>query len=299
MTALAIMLGTGADLVIGDPRRWHPVAGFGRVATALERAAYRPTRTAGAVYAALLVGAVVGVAVVAERAASGRGLTLLRAVALWTALGGRSLAREALALAACVEAGDIDAARGRVTSLVGRDPEALDGPHLCAAAIESVAENMVDAVLAPLLWTAAAGAPGALGHRAVNTLDAMVGNRSARYARFGTAAARADDVVNWPVARVGAALTVVLGGDARGAARVWRRDAGRHPSPNAGVAEAAFAGALGVRLGGTLAYAGRVEDRPVLGDGREPGPEDVVRAVRLARAVSAAVLILAVLGARR
>src|SRR5262249_21653299 len=153
-------------------------------------------------------------------------------------------------------------------------------------AIESVAENTVDAVVAPLLWAAAAGAPGVLGHRAVNTLDAMVGHRSPRYDHFGTAAARLDDALNWPAARLTAALAVVLGDDARGAVRAWRRDAPAHPSPNAGRAEAAFAGALGLRLGGPLAYAGREEARPYLGDGRAPGPEDVRRAVRLAWAVT-------------
>ena len=294
MTAAAIALGGGADLVFGDPRRGHPVAAFGRAAAALEGVAHRPTRRAGAAYAGALVGAVVVVAALLEERLP---RTPLRAVALWTALGARSLMREASAVAELVEAGDIDAARRRVTSLVGRDPDALDAAGLCAAAIESVAENTVDAVVAPLLWTAVAGAPGVLGHRAVNTLDAMVGHRSVRYARFGTAAARADDVANWPAARLTAALTVLLGDDARAALRAWRHDAPAHPSPNAGRAEAAFAGALGTRLGGTLAYGGRVEHRPQLGDGREPGPDDVRRAVRLAWKVSAAAAALAMLAA--
>jgi adenosylcobinamide-phosphate synthase len=285
VTAAAIALGGGADLVFGDPRRGHPVAAFGRAAAALERVAHRPTRRAGAAYAGVLVGAVVMLGALLERRLP---RTPIRAVALWTALGARSLMREAGAVADLVEAGDLDGARRRITSLVGRDPDALDAAGLCAAAIESVAENTVDAVVAPLLWSAVAGAPGALGHRAVNTLDAMVGHRSPRYARFGTAAARADDVANWPAARLTAALTVLLGDDRGAALRAWRRDAPAHPSPNAGRAEAAFAGALGIRLGGTLAYGGRVEHRPRLGDGREPGPEDVRRAVRLAWTVSAA-----------
>src|SRR4051812_18121258 len=290
VTAAAIALGAGADLVFGDPRRGHPVAAFGHAAAALERVAHRPTRRAGAAYAGLLVGAVVVVAALLERRLP---RTPIRAVALWTALGARSLMREAGAVADLVEAGDLGGARRRITALVGRDPEALDAAGLCAAAIESVAENTVDAVVAPLLWTAAAGAPGALGHRAVNTLDAMVGHRSPRYARFGTAAARADDLANWPAARLTAALAVLLGDDRGGALRAWREDAPAHPSPNAGRAEAAFAGALGIRLGGPLAYAGWVEQRPRLGDGREPGPADVRRAVRLAWKVSAASVALA------
>jgi adenosylcobinamide-phosphate synthase len=294
VSAAAIGLGIGADLVFGDPRRWHPVAAFGAAATALERRGFRPTRRAGAVHVALLTGAVVALAAAGERALG----TAFRAAALWAALGARSLMREAEAVAGLVEAGDLRAARTRIRSLVGRDPEALDAPGLCAAAIESVAENTVDAVVAPLLWAAAAGAPGVLGHRAVNTLDAMVGHRSPRYARFGTAAARLDDALNWPAARLTAALAAALGDDPRGAVRAWRRDAPRHPSPNAGRAEAAFAGALGLRLGGPLAYAGRVEHRPYLGDGRAPGPDDVRRAVRLAWAVTAASAALAALGAR-
>ena len=131
-----------------------------------------------------------------------------------------------------------------------------------------------------------------LAYRAVNTLDAMVGNRSARYERFGTAAARADDVMNWPAARLAATLTVLFGG--RGALHAWRHDAAAHPSPNAGPIEAAFAGALGLTLGGTLSYAGRVEHRPRLGDGRDPDPADIARAVALARRIGLATALLAV-----
>ncbi len=288
VTAAGIVLGVSADALLGDPRRFHPVAGFGRAASALERVAYRPTRRAGAAYAAVLVGAVVAGAALAERVLP---RTLVRAVALWAALGGRSLAREAQAVADLVERDEIEAARTRIRSLVGRDPQHLDGTGLCKAAIESVAENTVDAVIAPLFWVAVAGAPGVLGHRAVNTLDAMVGKRDERYARFGTASARADDVANWPAARLAGALVVALGGG--GAANAWRDGAAKHPSPNAGVIEAAFAGALGLKLGGTLAYAGRVEQRPELGDGREPGPADVARAISLARRISFATAVLA------
>jgi adenosylcobinamide-phosphate synthase len=294
VSAAAIGLGVGADLLFGDPRRGHPVAAFGAAAAALERRAFRPTRRAGAVHAALLTGAVVALAAAGERTLG----TVFRAASLWAALGARSLMREADAVARLVEAGDLGGARTRIRSLVGRDPEALDASGLCAAAIESVAENTVDAVVAPLLWAAVAGAPGVLGHRAVNTLDAMVGHRSPRYARFGTAAARLDDALNWPAARLAAALAVALGGDPGGALRAWRRDAPAHPSPNAGRAEAAFAGALGLRLGGPLAYDGRVERRPYLGDGRAPEPDDVRRAIRLAWAVTAATTALAALGAR-
>ena len=183
-------------------------------------------------------------------------------------------------------------------SLCGRDPAALDVDGLARAACESVAENTSDAQVAPLLWAACAGVPGVLAYRGINTLDAMVGNRSPRYAQFGWAAARLDDLANYAAARVTAAVTVVCaplaGGSAGGALRAWRRDAGRHPSPNAGVVEAAFAGALGVRLGGPTQYRHELEIRPTLGDGSPPAVSDLRRAVRLSLLVQRGALVLAV-----
>ena len=185
-------------------------------------------------------------------------------------------------------------------SLCGRDPATLDGAGMARAVVESVAENTSDAVVAPLLWGAVAGIPGLVAYRAVNTLDAMVGYRSARYLRFGWAAARMDDAANWIPARVTAALTaacapLVTRTSPVSVLNVVRRDGGRHPSPNAGRCEAAFAGALGVRLGGTNSYQGRVEQRGLLGDGRPPAAADVTRAARLSRLVSAAAVLLAAL----
>jgi adenosylcobinamide-phosphate synthase len=165
--------------------------------------------------------------------------------------------------------------------------------------VESVAENASDAIVAPLLWGAAAGLPGLLGYRAVNTLDAMIGHRSPRYLRFGWAAARLDDLANWVPARLAAlaaaAWAPLVGGTAQSAIAVVRRDAGRHPSPNAGIVEAAFAGALDVQLGGQNAYHGTVEDRGVLGNGRPVAVADIARACRLAAAVSASALAAAIL----
>jgi adenosylcobinamide-phosphate synthase len=169
----------------------------------------------------------------------------------------------------------------------------------------AVAENTSDAVVAPLLWGAVAGLPGLAAYRAVNTLDAMVGHRSARYLRFGWASARLDDLANWVPARVTAALTaacapLVTGARPVAVLNVVSRDGGHHPSPNAGWCEAAFAAALGVRLGGTNVYAGVAETRPYLngrdlGDGRPPEPEDIRRAVALSRAVTLTGTALAVL----
>jgi adenosylcobinamide-phosphate synthase len=213
-------------------------------------------------------------------------------------LGGTSLGRTAADMHRALHTGDLPGARAVLPSLAGRDPRGLDESELARATVESVAENTADAAVAPLFWGTVAGIPGLLGYRAVNTLDAMVGHRSARYARFGWAAARLDDVANWLPARITAALTAVcapvVGGSVAGAWRAWMRDGAGHPSPNAGRCEATLAGALGLRLGGRNVYSGRVEDRPTLGSGRRPGAHDIVRAVRLSRAVWCAAAGLAV-----
>ncbi|MEA2196754.1 MAG: adenosylcobinamide-phosphate synthase [Solirubrobacteraceae bacterium] len=289
MSRPAVLAGYSADLLVGDPPRWHPVAGFGRVATALEDAVYAPTRARGAAFALGLVGAVALAAELVARAAP-RGVVL--AALTWAALGGRSLRREAERVAAYLERGDVDAARGALRALCGRDAAELGEAELCRATVESVAENTSDAVVGALLWGALAGPAGAAAYRAANTLDAMVGHRSERYAEFGWAAAKLDDAMSWPAARISVALTALtaplVGGSPLAVAAIARRDGGAHPSPNAGQIEAAFAGALGVRLGGPLAYAGAVEHRPHLGDGRAPTVTDIRRATRLSLAVGAA-----------
>ena len=202
--------------------------------------------------------------------------------------------REAAAgVALPLAAGDLAAARRRLPALVGRDPTALDGPEIARAVVESLADNTVDAVVAPCLWAVAAGAPGALAYRAVNTLDAMVGHRSERYRNFGWASARLDDLAGWVPARLTAALVAaVRPGRARAVWRTVRADAPSHPSPNAGVAEAAWAAALGVRLGGTNRYGGRVEVRPRLGAGPPPSAADIARAAALSRDVTVALGVL-------
>jgi adenosylcobinamide-phosphate synthase len=299
--ATGLALGYAADARLGDPRRGHPVAGFGTAAAALERMAYRDDRVAGMGYVALLVGASIGLGGGLQRLGRRHPavMVLITAAATWTVLGGRSLRREAATIADQLAAGDLAAARTQVRNLVGRDPTGLAADEVARATVESMAENTSDAVVAPLLWGAVAGVPGLLGYRAVNTLDAMVGHRSPRYARFGWAAARLDDLANWVPARVAGLVAAVaaplVGGSAAAAWRAVRRDAGQHPSPNAGVVEAAFAGALGIRLGGRNVYQGRVEDRGVLGDGHPVEIADIARANRLARAVSALTLGLVVL----
>jgi len=196
-----------------------------------------------------------------------------------------------------LESGDVDGARALLPSLCGRDPAVLDADGLARAALESIAENTSDAAVGPLVWGAIAGVPGLLGYRAINTLDAMIGYRDERYRRFGWAAARTDDVANLLPARLTglltAALAPVVGGRPRAVLRAWRRDAGKHPSPNAGVAEAAMAGALGVRLGGRTRYRHGTELRPTLGDGPAPTVADLRRAVRLSEAVQVGAVAVA------
>ncbi len=212
-------------------------------------------------------------------------------------LGGTSLTREARTIGRSLAAGDLTGARERLPHLCGRDPSTLDERQIARAVVESVAENTADAVVNALVWGALAGTPGLLAFRAVNTLDAMVGHRSPRHARFGWASARLDDAAGWPGARLTALLTVCAAPEPGTAWRVWRRDGSAHPSPNAGQAEAAFAGALGVRLGGTLRYGDRVEHRPVLGEGlRQVGVDDIERACLLSRRVGLLALGVTVAG---
>jgi adenosylcobinamide-phosphate synthase len=298
--ATGIALGAVADLLLADPRRGHPVAGFGTAAAALERRVWRGSRPSGAAYAGVLVAGAAGLAAVLDRATrrSPTVRTLAVAAATWTVLGGTSLGRAAGTMQRHLAGGDLTAARAALPALAGRDPRALGEAELARATVESVAENTADAAVAPLFWGAVAGLPGLLAYRAVNTLDAMVGHRSPRYERFGWAAARLDDVANWLPARLTALLTVatapLVGGSARGALRIWWRDGAAHPSPNAGRCEAATAGALGLALGGRNVYGSRVEDRPRLGDGRAPEGEDIGRAVQLSGAVWTAAAVLAV-----
>lgn len=287
--------------MLPDPRRGHPVALFGRAAGGLERRMWADGRTRGAAYTAVAVGVPTVAAVAVDRRLGGRARVLAVAGVTWAVLGARSLRAEARAVEELLLADDLPAARVRLTHLVGRDTSELSADEVARAAVESVAENSCDAIVAPLLWGAAAGPAGLVGYRAVNTLDAMVGHKSARYLQFGWAAARLDDLANLVPARVTAVLTAIVapsvGGSPSVALRVARRDGRRHPSPNSGFSEAAFAGALDRRLGGRNVYAGRVEERPVLGDGPSVGVDDLARAQRLSAAVTAVAAVAAFVAA--
>jgi adenosylcobinamide-phosphate synthase len=301
-----VLAGYLADLALSDPERGHPVALFGQAAAAVERVTYRDTKVAGAVHVGLMIGAAGLLGTAAQSAATRRGplwSIAATATATWISLGGTSLARTGLAMSQLLERGETEAARRLLPSLCGRDPAQLDGPGLTRAALESVAENTSDAQVAPLLWATAGGVPAVLAYRAINTLDSMVGHRSPRYVRFGWAAARLDDLANYVGARATAALVALcaplVGGSASGALRAWRQDAARHPSPNAGVVEAAFAGALRVRLGGPTQYHHELQIRPTLGDGPQPIVDDLRRAVALSRAVQGAAALLVALSIHR
>ncbi len=288
--AIAAGAALAIDRALGEPPlpgRLHPVALLGTAMSALERRLYDDRRAPGALLAAAGVG-------LAGAAGAAVGSPV---VAGYVSTAGRGLHTAALGVAAALEAGDVPAARNMLPSLVGRDPAALDAAGIARAAVESVAENTTDAIVAPALWTAAAGPVGAFVHRAGDTLDSMVGYRDDRYLRFGLASARLDDALAWVPARATAVLVALARPrDASAVSRAVRRDAPGHPSPNAGVAEAAFAAALGLRLGGANRYGDVVENRPILGSGRAPDPHDITAAVDLSRDVTwllAGLLVLA------
>ncbi|WP_240937924.1 cobalamin biosynthesis protein [Nocardioides sp. JQ2195] len=297
--ALGLALGFAADRLLGDPARFHPVAGFGQVASRLEARMYAATRRRGMLFTATLVGGSAAISALVERRAAHRPVTrtVLTATATWAVLGGTSLGREARTIHAQLEATDLPAARRQLTHLVGRDTSRLDESEIARATIESVAENTSDAVVAPLVLGGLHGIPGLVGYRAANTLDAMVGHRDERYRDFGWASARLDDLLNLAGARLAALLATALaptvGGSSRAALQAWRRDARHHPSPNAGPVEAAFAGALGLQLGGVNTYGNRVEDRHTLGTGRGPTAADIDRARDLADRVSGGSVVVA------
>jgi len=297
---LAVALGLGLDALVGEPPRpLHPVAAFGAAMAGHERFWYADGRAAGVWHAAvgLALGAAVGAALDASSFGPADAGT---AVAVYVTVAGRALRETAASVGDALAAGDLDVARRRLPSLVGRDPTGLGEEEIARAVVESLAENTVDAIVAPAFWGLVAGGAGATGYRAVNTMDAMVGHRSARYRNYGWASARLDDAANWVPARLTAALVAAVR-PAR-AAEVWRvvaRDAPAHPSPNAGVAEAAWAAALGLRLGGTNRYDTRTEVRPPLGSGAAPVAADIGRASALSRDVTLALSAVLALAAWR
>ncbi len=295
-----ILAAVALDLILGDPR-WlpHPVRGIGRLAAWLESLVHSRTRWAGLAVAILVYlaagGAAWGVIWLAGRAGAIYA-DVASIVILYTTIAPHDLVRHSMAVAHALAAGDLAEARRRVATIVGRDTDKLDEPGVVRAGVESVAESTVDGVTAPLFWALVAGPVGAMVYRAINTLDSMFGHQDDRYLQFGWAAARIDDLANYIPARLTAPLlclaALLLGQRPLQAARTLRRDGRKHASPNAGLAEAAMAGALGVQLGGWNSYAGEPVQQPTVG---HPLLPLVSRHIPLANALmaTAAALFLA------
>lgn len=298
--AVGIALGVLADRVIGDPKRHHPVAWFGTWAGRVEQHTYADGVLAGAGHVAVSVAPIAAAAIIVERLTRTHPVAHTAATALvtWAVVGARSLAREGEKMAERLEQDDLDGARARLGNLCGRDPAELDETELARAAVESMAENTADAAVASIFWGALLGIPGMVVHRCLNTLDAMVGHRNERYRHFGTVSARLDDAADLAPARITGALACLLaptvGGRTRRAWRTMLRDGARHPSPNGGWCESAWAGALGVQLGGTNVYFSRTEHRDLLGDGPRPRARELRKAARLVGLVTGAATVMTV-----
>ncbi len=271
----------GLDLIIGDPR-WlpHPVRGLGRLAETTERVTrrwLRPARLAGMAAVLLVVGGAALLSWGSLRLANAFGSWLADVVAIYlmySSIAARDLVRHARRVQQALARYDLPLARRCLALMVGRDTERLPEAEIIRATVESVAEGMVDGVTGALFFGFLAGAVGAITYRAVNTLDSMFGHKTARYLKFGWAAARLDDAANWLPARLTGVLVSpaawLMGQDGRAAWRIMRRDARRHASPNAGFPESAVAGALAVQLGGRNYYDGQPMDTARLGDALQP-----------------------------
>ncbi len=277
------------DQALGEPAAWHPLVGFGQLANLIEKIFHPGTdnqehylliRLRGALAVVLSVTPFVLAAFFLGRIPFFGWLFNL--VMLYLSLGGSSLSRHARDVLSALTSDDLDSARSKVGFIVSRDTEGLDETEVTRAAIESVLENGSDAIFGALFWFLVLGAPGVVLYRLSNTLDAMWGYRNSRYMHFGWAAARLDDVLNFIPARLTAATYTLLG-NTRSAWQCWRSQAPGWYSPNAGPVMAAGAGALDLELGGPASYHGKRKERPLLGKGRPPGPQDIERALTLVR----------------
>jgi adenosylcobinamide-phosphate synthase len=309
MSAALALFAMLIELCIGYPERLvrvigHPVTWIGALIGGLDRLFNRDMtpalrRFAGILAVAIALGVVGAISFVVQWQLLRLPFGVVPVAVLASALiAQRSLHRYVANVASALELQDLDAGRKAVSHIVGRDTARLDRAGIARAAIESLAENFSDGIVAPVFWLVVAGLPGAALYKAINTADSMIGHRTPRYADFGWAAARLDDLVNLPASRLAALLLIlasVLRDDASAGAawRAVRRDAARHRSPNAGYPEAAMAGALGLSLAGPRFYAGiRVEDA-FMGDGRrEAEAKDIRRALALYRCADAILLAL-------
>jgi adenosylcobinamide-phosphate synthase len=281
----------------------HPVTWIGHLIAALDRLLNRDTadaywrRSAGVIAVLLLLAIVGAITFIVERELLRLPFGLFAvAVIASTLIAQRSLHQHVADVAIALGQGGVIAGRAAVAKIVGRDPETLDAAGVARAAIESLAENFSDGVVAPVLWMAIAGLPGAALYKAINTADSMIGHRTPRHEAFGWAAAKLDDLVNLPASRLSALLLVAAAALNRNAAAAWRavvRDAPRHRSPNAGYPEAAMAGALGLSLAGPRVYGGVTIDDATMGDGRRDATAaDIRQALRLYRYADAILMAL-------
>ncbi|MGC3963266.1 MAG: adenosylcobinamide-phosphate synthase CbiB [Rhodocyclaceae bacterium] len=290
--ALAFVAAIALDRLLGEPRAWHPLVGFGHVAASVERWLNRGSairrRSAGVVATFVVCAPCVALAAYIRPLQP----LLVDALALYIALGFRSLDEHAYAVQAALSANDLEAARYNTSRMVSRDTAAMTESDIARATVESVLENGNDAVFGALFWALIAGAPGIVLFRLVNTLDAMWGYRNARFERFGWCAARLDDALNYLPARL-TAVSYALAGSTANALACWRTQARRWSSPNAGPVMSAGAGSLDIRLGGAASYEGRIEQRPDLGHGRVARAADIARARELIhRAVALWVIVV-------
>ena len=292
----ALVFGYLLDFALGDPERLpHPIRWTGRLISTLEKqlrklpATPRWEKAAGVLLVLLTVSIVYGAALLVLCISYEISQYLCFAVStllVWTGLSARSLGDEAKGVLKAFDNGGIEAARKRLSRIVGRDTASLDSKDVLRATTETVSENTSDGVVAPLFFLAIGGPALMMAYKAVNTLDSMVGYKNARYVSFGWFAARLDDVANYIPARIAGALAVsasfILGYNWLSSMRIMLRDGRKHPSPNAGVIEAAFAGSLGVRFGGPSSYFGAESVKPFIGDeARQFEPSIVLSAVRL------------------
>jgi len=288
----ALLVGVMLDRWLGEPRRWHPLVGFGRLAMAVEQRFNRQGGVcAGALAVVITVLPWVLAVLLLLQVLSGWAGWGLQALGLWLVIGGRSLAEHGRAVIVPLQGGDLSDAREQVGRMVSRDTADLDSEGVARAATESVLENGADALFASLFWFALAGLPGALLHRLVNTLDAMWGYRTDRFERFGKVAARLDDVLGWAPARL-TAISYALCGRFAAGLRCWQQQAGACDSPNAGPVMAAGAGALGVLLGGGAPYHGGWQNKPWLGEGTAVSADSIAAAIALVQRALALWLVV-------
>lgn len=282
--ALALTL----DRLLGEPSHWHPLVGFGRMVTAIEKQFNtHPTRPwqsmlKGSAALLLVTLPILGVAVWLSMLLDSFWLLITQAIVLWLALSLRGLTEHGLAVAQPLHSGDLATAQEQVSRIVSRQASALDERGVAAAATESMLENGADAVFASLFWFLIGGIPGVVLHRLINTLDAMWGYRNPRFLYFGRPAARLDDILGWLPARL-TALTYTLLGQRKLALQCWRRQAPQWDSPNAGPVMAAGAGALNVRLGGSSPYPSGIKQRPILGGTQAASARSIEAAIGLVR----------------